>query len=198
MLRREFLGLACAMPAYVAPEDAQLSLLPLYGRENEPVRRSYIQAAAAALMRVYRVRVVVRDPQRYDGAFESEVLLDYIGRRPDLTMAVISNPLRTPGRSLLARARYVSGIGDLPTEDRARPRGSIVTTSELEGRPSSEVERWLCVVAVHEFGHNLGAWDCNNRSCYMHYEIEFPRGSLPRQFCGFHKTLLDRALKPTP
>ena len=59
------------------------------------------------------------------------------------------------------------------------------------------MKQWLGIVAIHEFGHNLGAWDCYRKACYMHFEIELSHGPMPRQFCKFHAELLERALRRT-
>ena len=174
----------------------QLFLLPLYTRQEDPVEPACVEAAAEALRRIYTVKVIVGPPERYDGRTDTEAMLEYVGQRPELTMAVIGMRLQASsnGRSW-PMGRELSGIGDLPNDSRERPRGSVITTRELVGRPERDIERWLGIVAIHEFGHNLGAWDCNDRTCFMHYAIEVAHGPVPRRFCPFHDDLLSRALR---
>ena len=118
--RRDFLTTLCALPLRAAFRDAQLSLFPLYTRQEEkPVRRSFVDAAAAALTRVYTVSVHVQAPERFEGRCEAEAILDYLAQRTELTMAVMSTALRAPARAgFWSVGRDVSGIGDLPSDNR--------------------------------------------------------------------------------
>ena len=197
--RRELLSFLFALQLRGASAEAQLALLPLITpQQDKPVRSTFVDAAAVALTRVYRVSVSVRAQESFDGHYESEAILDYLAQRSEFTMAVMNTPLRATARTgLWSGAREVSGVGDLPNDQRARPRGSIITTYWLAGPSETAVEHWLGIVAIHEFGHNLGAWDCNDRGCYMHYKIDLARGPIPRQFCRFHEDLLERALRST-
>ena len=104
-------------------------------------------------------------------------------------MGVMSGPIRArvDGAS---RLRYVCGFGYRPSELDQYPTVTVITTHEFNSIPQEYAAHHLGIVAIHELGHNFGAWDCNDRGCFMTKEIEWSSRTLPSRFCKHHSGLL--------
>lgn len=168
-----------------------LSLMPFYTTEFPPVNRDIIDAVIEALERTYVVKVKLCDAELHNDLSEGNAILDFIARKPGLVMAFLSGPLRAPVRSgVHTNMISVSGWADVPNEDRERPRGSVMTAYSLRNEHESRAAKNLAVVAIHELGHNLGAWDCSNNGCYMNARIDLSANMTPRAFCDKHREIL--------
>ncbi len=196
--RREFLTFSLAASAVCAsPLDRiRLSLLPLYSAKNEPVDKELIEGVTVALNKTYLIEVVLCPLQLFDTSNDANAVLDHISRLPGRVMAVTSGPLRAPVRTGMWRTvMNVLGWADILSDDCEHPRGSVITTYGLENLRKREETEKFGVVAIHELGHNLGAWDCMNGACYMNGRIELGQSINPRAFCSKHKELLWRYLR---
>lgn len=193
MQRREFLAFALAASRAYASASGKiaLSLLPLYAPKQKPVSRDVIEAVIAALNKVYLVTVKICEPQLYDGSSDGTAVLESLSPREGCVMAIMSGPLRAPVRNgIHTSIRNVSGWADIPNDDRERPRGSVITTYALAGLREDDAGERIGVIAVHELGHNLGAWDCHEGLCYMNEKIDLGRVMMPRAFCKRHREML--------
>ena len=196
--RREFLTISLtAGAAYASPVDSiRLSLLPLYSSKYEPVDKELIEGVTAALNKTYLIKVDLCPPELFDASEDANAFLDYISRQPGHVMAIMTGPLRAPVRTGLWRTvMNVLGWADILSDDCEHPRGSVITTYGLENLRKREETEKFGVVAIHELGHNLGAWDCTNGACYMNGRIELGRSINPRAFCSKHEELLWRYLR---
>jgi hypothetical protein len=191
--RREFLTLTLAASAVCASSSARISirLLPLYNSKYAPVGRESIDAVTAALEKTYSIKVLVCKPELIDITNDANLVLDWLSQQAGRVMGVMSGPLRAPVRTGIGMTvMSVLGWADVPSDDRERPRGSLITTSGLENLRERDMIETLGVVAIHELGHNLGAWDCRNGACYMNGRIDLRRSITPTAFCSEHKELL--------
>lgn len=197
--RREFLTLtlAASAAAYAAsPARINFCLLPLYSPKYRPVGRELIDAVITALDKTYSIKIRICEPELFDIPDDANVVLDHLSKLPGPVMAVISGPVRAPVRTgLSTTVMNVLGWADVPCDNRERPRGSLITTYGLENLRERELTETLGVVAIHELGHNLGAWDCHNGACYMNGRIELRRSITPTAFCKEHKEMLWTYLK---
>jgi len=180
--------------AWGAERQMHLSLLPLYTKDYPAVSSDFLNAASAALQKTYRVVTASSKPEFYDGAGEGSVLLDYLAAREGRLMGVMSAPLRAMSANSSALSN-VCGNAYIPNDLREWPRAAIITTYEFRNMAEDAAQRHLGVVAVHELGHNLGAWDCQDRSCYMYEEIDISGRHLPSKFCAKHRDLLWQFLR---
>jgi len=193
--RREFLLLGVAAGAASATPPMSVSLLPIYNKKYPPVAQEFLDAASAALEKTYIVKVNICEPEFYEGACDGNAVLQFLSTRSGRVMAAISAPVRAPVRfGVKTEIMDVSGWADIPNDDRERPRGSVITTFGL-WNITGEATAALGVVAIHELGHNFGAWDCRDNACYMNDKIHVDRGLLARGFCQKHKDLLWQYLR---
>ena len=109
-------------------------------------------------------------------------------------MGVMGGPIRArvDGAS---RLRYVCGFGYRPSELDQYPTVTVITTQEFNDMPQEHAAHHLGIVAIHELGHNFGAWDCNDHGCFMTKEIEWSSRMLPSRFCKHHSGLLWQYLR---
>jgi len=191
--RREFLTLSLAASAAYASSSARINvrLLPLYNSKYKPAGRESLDGVIAALNKTYLIEVRVCKPELFDITNDANLVLDWLSQREGPVMAVVSGPLRAPVRTgLSTTVMNVLGWADVPSDERERPRGSVITTYGLENLRERDRTETLGVVAIHELGHNLGAWDCHNGACYMNGRIDLRRSITPTAFCSQHKELL--------
>jgi len=193
--RREFLTFTIAAGlAYASSSSSariNLRLLPLYNSKYTLVGRESIDAVTAALDKTYSIKILVCKPELFDITNDANLVLDQISQHDGPVMGVMSGPLRAPVRTGISMTvMNVLGWADVPSDDRERPRGSLITTSGLDNLRERERDETLAVVAIHELGHNLGAWDCRNGACYMNGRIDLRRSITPTAFCSEHKELL--------
>jgi hypothetical protein len=191
--RRSFLLFGAGI-AWGVERQMQLSLLSLYTKEYKAVSSGYLTAAGTALQKTYRIVTATYDPEFYEGADEGTVLLDYLSLREGRVMGILSAPLRARSPAF-SGLHNVCGNAYTPSDLHEWPRASIVTTYEFRNMAEEHAQRHLGVVAVHELGHNLGAWDCPDRSCYMYEEIDISGKYLPSRFCLTHRNLLWQYLR---
>jgi hypothetical protein len=91
--------------------------------------------------------------------------------------------------------RNVCGFAYKPSELDEFPTVTVITTHEFFAIPQGYTAHHLGIVAIHELGHNFGAWDCNDRGCFMTKEIEWSSRILPSRFCKHHNELLWQYLR---
>jgi len=180
--------------AWGAERQFHLSLLPLYTKDYSPVSSGYLTAASTALERTYLVVTEVLKPQLYDGAAEGNVLLDNLSLLNRRVMGIMTAPLRVRSPNF-SGLRNVCGNAYTPSELHEWPTASIVTTYEFQNMAEEPARRHLGAVTIHELGHNLGAWDCEDRSCFMYGEVDISGKYLPLRFCMRHKDLLWQYLR---
>lgn len=192
MNRRDFLSFSlAAAAARASTAKIHLALLPLYTEKDKPVSRDLVASVAAALERTYTVAVTIRPPERYNGAWQGNTVLEFLSQREGLTMAVASAALRGPVRSgVRSDVIDISGWADIPNDSRERPRGSVISTFAFATLNEIQATIRLGVVGIHELGHNLGAWDCREGGCYMHEKIDLGRAMIPGGFCARHREIL--------
>ncbi len=195
--RREFLPLGLgAIAAYASSFKQNLLLLPLYTKKHAPVTKTLIDATRDAIERTFLIAVNVSDPALYEGACEGDAVLDFLPVREGGVMAIISAQLRAAVPCGLSRPLInVVGWADTPNDLRERPRGSVITTYQLCDLRDEDAARKLGQVAAHELGHNLGAWHCQDRTCYMYCEMDLRRDPLPKRFCVYHRDNLSSFLR---
>ena len=195
--------------------ENRVSLVPLYTAKCKTLSPVFINAVIAALKRTYTVATSICEPELYEGADEGVVLLDYLSKRnrrvcdPESSrpatngqpaertgrvMGVMSGPIRArvEGSSGL---HYVCGFAYKPSALDEFPTVTVITTHEFFDIPQQYAAHHLGIVAIHELGHNFGAWDCNDRGCFMTKEIEWSSKILPSRFCKHHKELLWQYLR---
>jgi|SRR5579872_4186093 len=192
MRRREFLALAAGIPYASSGALIHLSLLPLFNEKYGTVSRDLLQTVSGALANVYAIDVSTCKPERFKDPGDGEAVLDSISKRQGFAMAVITAPLRVPRRN---GATNIAGWADIPNDERERPRGSVITTAGLWSARDGDVPLRLATAAVHELGHNLGAWDCTDRACYMNGKIDQGLSLAPRAFCPKHREMLSAYLR---
>jgi predicted Zn-dependent protease len=184
--------------------ENRVSLVPLYTARCKTLSSVFTNTVTAALKRTYTATTDICEPEFYDGADEGAVMLDYLAKRhqhvcrpesPQTSerngrvMGVTGGPIRArvDGSSSL---RYVCGFAYRPSELDAYPTVTVITTHEFDGIPQEYAAHRLGIVAIHELGHNFGAWDCNDRACFMSKQIEWSSRILPSRFCKHHSGLL--------
>lgn len=171
-----------------------LSLLPLYTKQHGAVSSEFLTAISVALEKTYLLTTVACKPELYDGVLEGTPLLEYLSLREGRVMGIMSAPLRARSPSY-SGLRNVCGNAYTPGELREWPRASVITMYDFRNLEQESAQRHLSVVAIHELGHNLGAWDCKDRSCYMYEEIDLSGRFLPAKFCMSHRDLLWQYLR---
>jgi predicted Zn-dependent protease len=184
-------ALAAAAAANATVPTGGVFLLPLYNTKFKPVAQEFMDGVSGALTRTYVTRTIICNAEFYDGPCDANAVLDFLATREGRIMAITSAPLRAPVRSGISfTVTNVSGWADLPNEKRERPRGAVITTYGLWNVIQGDLAERLGVVAIHELGHNLGAWDCDDSGCYMNGKMHLSRGATPRAFCKQHRELL--------
>jgi predicted Zn-dependent protease len=180
--------------AWGAGRQMHLSLLPLYTKEYKPVSSGFLTAVRTALEKMYLIVTAAREPEFYKGADEANVLLDYLSLRDGRVMGIMSAPLRARSPNF-SGLKNVCGNAYTPNDLHEWPAASIITTYEFRNMDEAPAQQHLGVIAVHELGHNLGAWDCTDRSCYMYGEVDISGKYLPSKFCMTHRGLLWQYLR---
>ena len=180
--------------AWGVGRQMHLSLLPLYTKEYKPVSSEFLAAARTALEKTYRVVTAVSQPEFYNGPTEGNVMLDYLSSRDGRVIGIMSAPLRARSPNF-SGLKNVCGNAYTPSDLHEWPTASIITTYEFQNMDEESARRHLGVVSVHELGHNLGAWDCTDRSCYMFGEVDVSGKYLPSKFCMTHRGLLWQYLR---
>jgi hypothetical protein len=182
----------------------RVSLVPLYTDKWKTVSPVFINAVIAALKRTYTVTTSISEPECYEGRDEAVALLDFLSKRRVINgqppeckgraMGIMSGPIRArvDGSSSL---RNVCGFAYTPNDEDEYPAVTVITNHEFNTLPEEHAAYHLGIVAIHELGHNFGAWDCNNRGCFMSKEIELSNKSLPSHFCSHHSELLWQYLR---
>jgi hypothetical protein len=190
LMRREFLALGLFAGSAYGHPDTKLSIVRLYDSRTQPVSRDVTKMVVAAVEETYHVTTTVCEPVLYEGRYEGNAILECLARRGALALAIANRPIEAAVRNGISTGLVnVAGWGDVPSEERERPRGSVITVANFNLRDHHAPDR-LRVLAIHELGHNMGAWDCRDAACYMNSKIDLSSTVVPRVFCPSHREIL--------
>ena len=172
----------------------QISLVPIFTKHDKAPSDDLIAGAGHALETTYRVTTHICEPEFYGGTDDGFEMLAFLGSRRERAMGVLSGPLRarTPAVSKL---RNVCGYANTPSDDVEQPLTSVITMHEFWSLNAERAKRALGVVAVHELGHNFGAWDCRNPACLMCGQVDTVSMLQPSKFCETHANILWQYLR---
>jgi hypothetical protein len=162
-----------------------LALLPIYTKHRKAPSDDLIASAGRALEKTYRIKTEICEAAFYEGTDDGIEVLAYLALRHERVMGVLSGPLRARTPSVPS-LHDVCGYANTPSDDVRWPQTSIITMNAFWTLNAEHAKRALGVVAVHELGHNFGAWDCYDKACLMYERIDTVGTYLPSKFCRRH------------